>query len=89
MKPGLKQIQIVPFQFRHYLILIHIVNLLFKKLNRTAMILSIILELCKSFHNFSVIYPTILDSFQLISIAALLYDRYNYLILHNIYTILL
>jgi len=36
MKPGLKQIQIVPFQSRHYLILIHIVNLLFKKLNRTA-----------------------------------------------------
>ena len=41
MKPGLRQIQIVPFDFCEYLMCFHIVKSYSKNLNRTAVSMSI------------------------------------------------
>jgi hypothetical protein len=44
MKPGLRQIQIVPFRFRQNLVCFHIVKLYSKNLNRTAVPADICLQ---------------------------------------------
>jgi hypothetical protein len=56
MKPGLRQIQIVPFRFRQKLTSFHIVKLYSKNLNRTAVIAgiwNIVLETGPSAYDYS------------------------------------